>query len=152
MNIEQHIRKMTHFDLEPVMAIENESYEFPWSKGIMNDCFNSNYHCFVYELNNEIRGYIIFSSVLDEVSLLNICIAPEYQHNGYGKGLLNWLVSYIKNNDMKTLYLEVRSSNKVAVNLYESMGFNEIGIRENYYPAKKGKEDALLFAGEVEFL
>ena len=151
MQIDPFIRKMTAFDFEPVFAIENEAYEFPWSRGILNDCLNSAYHCFVYEVEDEIRGYIIFSTVLDEVSLLNICIAPEYQKKGYAQGLLKWLISYVKEKNIKTLYLEVRSSNHAAIHLYESMGFNEIGIRENYYPAKKGKEDALLFAGELKF-
>ncbi|MCU7836818.1 MAG: ribosomal protein S18-alanine N-acetyltransferase [gamma proteobacterium symbiont of Taylorina sp.] len=151
MKLDSFIRKMTHFDIEPVMAIENEAYDFPWSRGIMSDCFTSAYHCFVYEVDDEIRGYIIFSTVLDEVSLLNICIAPEYQNNGYGLGLLEWLISYVRNKGIKTLYLEVRSSNKSAIHLYESIGFNEIGVRENYYPAKKGKEDALLFAGELKY-
>ena len=151
MQIDPFIRKISDFDIEPILAIENEAYEFPWSKGILLDCLTSSYHCYTYEVDDEIRAYIIFSIVLDEVSLLNICVAPEYQHKGYGRQLLNWLVSFVKKLNIKTLYLEVRSSNKAAIHLYESMGFNEIGIRENYYPAKKGKEDALLFAGELEF-
>ena len=151
MQIDQFIRKITDFDIEPILAIENEAYEFPWSKGIFLDCLTSSYHCFAYEVDDEIRGYIIFSTVLDEISLLNICIAPEYQHQGHGRGLLLWLVSFAKKNKLKTLYLEVRRSNKSAIHLYESIGFNEIDIRENYYPAKKGKEDALLFAGELEY-
>ncbi len=150
MQIDPFIRKITDFDIEPILAIENEAYEFPWSRGIFKDCLTS-YHCHVYEVDSEIRGYIIFSTVLDEVSLLNICIAPEYQHQGHGSDLLNWFISYVKNQGIKILYLEVRRSNKSAINLYESIGFNEIGIRENYYPAKKGKEDALLFAGELEY-
>ena len=151
MQIDQYIRKITNFDMEPILAIENEAYEFPWSKGIFQDCLTSSYQFYVYEVDDEIRGYIIFSTVLDEVSLLNICIAPEYQQKGYGRDFLNWLISYVKTQGFKTLYLEVRRSNKSAINLYESIGLNEMGIRENYYPAKKGKEDALLFAGELEY-
>jgi len=156
MKLDQFIRKMTQFDIEPVMAIENETYDFPWSTGIMSDCLHSAYHCFVYEVDDEIRGYLVFSTVLDEVSLLNICIAPEYQNNGDGRRLLQWLIAYVKKINMKTplktMYLEVRRSNQAAIHLYESTGFNEIGIRDNYYPAKKGKEDALLFAVELEFI
>lgn len=152
MQIDPYIRKMTNFDIEPILTIENEAFEFPWSKEILLDCLSSSYHCYIYEIDDEIRGYIIFSTVLDEVSLLNICIAPEYQHKGYGRTLLNWLISFVKKINIKILYLEVRSSNKSAIQLYESIGFNEIGIRENYYPAENGKEDALLFAGELEFI
>lgn len=142
---------MTHFDIEPILSIENEAYEFPWSRGILLDCLKAGYHCFVYEVDDEIKAYIIFSTVLDEAHLLNICIAPEYQHQGYGLSFLKWLMNTAKTMNIKTLYLEVRLSNEVAIHLYQTLGFNEIGIRANYYPAKKGKEDAQLFACELDF-
>ena len=145
----KYIRLMTEFDLSPVMQIEDQAYPFPWTPGIMNDCLTSNYYCYVYEVNDEIRGYIIFSTVLDELHLLNICIAPVYQKKGYGQCLLDWLISFAREKTIKTLYLEVRSSNTSAIYLYESTGFNEMGCRPSYYPAKKGKEDALLFAYEL---
>ncbi len=151
MIFEQFIRKMTHFDIEPILSIENEAYEFPWSRGILLDCLKAGYHCFVYEVDDEIKAYLIFSTVLDEAHLLNICIAPEYQHQGYGLSFLKWLMSMAKTMNIKTLYLEVRLSNEVAIHLYQTLGFNEIGIRANYYPAKKGKEDAQLFACELDF-
>jgi len=148
------VRKMTEFDLQPVMAIETEAYNFPWTTGIMSDCLRVGYHCFVYEVDGEIRGYIIFSTVLDEVHLLNVCIAPFYQNKGYGYAFLIWLMNYIRNTGdkkytSKTLYLEVRASNHTAIHLYENMGFNELGVRPDYYPAKNGKEDAQLFAYEL---
>ncbi len=146
---EQFIRKMTQFDLQPVMAIEVEAYEFPWTTGIMSDCLRVGYHCFVYEVNCEVRGYVIYSTVLDEVHLLNLCIDPQYQGKGYGCSLLKWLMKHTQENGSKTLYLEVRASNHAAIHLYESMGFNELGIRHNYYPAKNGKEDAQIFACEL---
>lgn len=151
MLLDQFIRKMTHFDIEPVLSIENEAYEFPWSRGILLDCLKAGYHCFVYEADNEIKAYLIFSTVLDEAHLLNICIAPEYQNQGYGVSFLKWLMSTAKTMDIKTLYLEVRVSNGAAIHLYQTLGFNETGIRADYYPAKKGKEDAQLFACELEF-
>ncbi len=149
LDFAQSIRKMTQFDLQPVMVLETEAYEFPWTEGIMADCLKVGYHCFVYEVNCEVRGYIIYSTVLDEVHLLNICIAPHYQGKAYGFSLLNWLIKYSREKGGKTLYLEVRASNHAAIRLYENMGFNELGIRPDYYPAKKGKEDAQLFACEL---
>ena len=140
---------MTEFDLPPVMQIEEQAYPFPWTPGIMSDCLTSAYYCYIYEVNNEIRGYIIFNTVLDELHLLNICIAPAYQNKGYGQLLLDWLIDFARVNKIKTLYLEVRSSNRAAIQLYETSGFNEVGCRHAYYPAKNGKEDALLFAYEL---
>ena len=149
VNIDQYIRKMINFDLEPVMAIEEQSYDFPWTMGILSDCLRVGYHCFVYEVEGDIRGYAIMSSVLDEAHLLNICIAPEYQNKGYGYAFLDWLMRYAHEIGSRTMYLEVRLSNQAAINLYQAMGFNETGIRRNYYPAKNGKEDAQLFACEL---
>ena len=153
-NFDRFIRSMTEYDLQPVMALETEAYNYPWTPGIMSDCLKVGYHCFVYEVDCEIRGYIIFSTVLDEVHLLNLCIDPHYQNKGYGKAFLSWLMNYTqgsgdKKSGSKTLYLEVRASNHPAIHLYESMGFNEIGLRPDYYPAKNGKEDAHLFACEL---
>lgn len=145
-----YMRPMTNFDLEPVMAIELEAYEFPWTKGIMADCLRVGYHCFVYEMGNEIRGYGIISTVVDEAHLLNICLAPEFQNQGLGLEMMKFLMGFARSRKAKTLYLEVRMSNKAAIYLYQTMGFNEIGIRENYYPAKNGsREDAQLFACEL---
>jgi ribosomal-protein-alanine N-acetyltransferase len=144
-----NMRSMTQFDIDPVMAIELKAYDFPWTKGIIEDCLRVGYHCFAYEVNNEIRGYGILSTVLDEAHLLNICIAPEYQNQGLGFELMTYLMGFARTRNAKTLYLEVRISNKAAIHLYQTMGFNELGVRENYYPAKKGREDAQLFACEL---
>ncbi len=148
LSIGTFIRKMTRFDLQPVYAIERASYEFPWTMGLLDDCLRVGYHSFVYEKNNEIRGYAFVSTVLDEAHLLNICIAPEHQKQGYGQQFLQWLMDYFHARGTKIMYLEVRVSNQVAIQLYQNMGFNEIGIRPDYYPAKQGKEDAQVFACE----
>lgn len=148
-SIEPFIRKMTSFDLQPVMEIELSSYQFPWTEGIMSDCLRVGYHCFVYEVECQIRGYAIVSMVLDEAHLLNLCIAPDYQNKGYGSAFLRWLMNYVQEKNAKTMYLEVRESNRAAIQLYQSMGFNETGTRRDYYPANNGKEDAILFACEL---
>ena len=84
--------------------------------------------------------------MLDEASLLNICIVPSEQGNGYAKVLLQFLCEQVRTLGADTLFLEVRASNQTALHLYEKMGFNQIGTRRNYYPAKKGREDAWIFA------
>ncbi|MCU7939112.1 MAG: ribosomal protein S18-alanine N-acetyltransferase [gamma proteobacterium symbiont of Bathyaustriella thionipta] len=148
-DFDKNIRLMTEFDLQPIMALENQAYDYPWTTGIMSDCLKFGYHCYVYEVDCEVRGYLIFSTVLDEIHLLNICIDPVYQNKGYGYQFLSWLISFARANNTKTIYLEVRVSNHTAIHLYQNLGFNEIGLRANYYPAKNGKEDAQLFACEL---
>ena len=54
-----------------------------------------------------------------------------------------------KSKQAEMMLLEVRGSNHNAIALYESQGFNEIGVRKGYYPAPNGKEDAIMFAKQL---
>lgn len=133
-------------DLPEIMAIERQCYEFPWSEAIFTSCFNAGNLAIFAELDGKAIGYGILSTVLDEASLLNICIVPSEQGKGYAKILLQFLCEQVRALGADTLFLEVRASNQAALHLYENMGFNQIGTRRNYYPAKKGREDAWIFA------
>lgn len=64
---------------------------------------------------------------------------------GIGRKLLEHLIS-IASKKAEMMFLEVRPSNINAIALYENMGFNEIGVRKNYYEAVGGREDGLMFA------
>ena len=97
-------------------------------------------------VNNQIVGYAILSYVVGEAELLNICIDPTQQGKGYAKALLEHLIEHAVEKDNHEMYLEVRVSNTAAIHIYEQAGFNEIGLRKNYYPTKAGKEDAMLMA------
>ncbi|MER1900114.1 ribosomal protein S18-alanine N-acetyltransferase, partial [Proteus mirabilis] len=89
--------------------------------------------------------------ILDEATLFNIAIHPDYQGKGYGKALLLELIDNIERKDIATLWLEVRESNQKASNLYESIGFNSVSVRKNYYPTATGKEDAIIMAYPIKF-
>jgi len=73
-------------------------------------------------------------------------VSPDYQRQGLGRALLEYIISELENRGIATLWLEVRASNQAAIALYESLGFNEATIRRNYYPAKDGREDAIVMA------
>ena len=94
-------------------------------------------------------GHGILSVAADESHLLNVCIHPDQQGNGYGRILVEFMIECARLKNAQSLFLEVRPSNMVAYKLYEALGFNEIGIRENYYPAYIGREDALVLAKEL---
>jgi ribosomal-protein-alanine N-acetyltransferase len=76
--------------------------------------------------------------------LLNLCIDPEYAGQGFGRFLLKEMIRRALERKCMMFFLEVRVSNTHAINLYFSEGFNEVGIRPNYYPAGNGREDAML--------
>lgn len=136
-------RSMCEHDLERVLHIERDAYQFPWSEKIFLDCVNSNYQCTLVLMYNRIVGYFIVSKVLDEAHLLNICIEKTWQHQGLGRAVLENLFAELSEQKIARVFLEVRPSNLVALSLYHQLGFEAIGIRKAYYPAEGGSEDAI---------
>jgi ribosomal-protein-alanine N-acetyltransferase len=139
-------RSMLEQDLASVMQIEVSAYPQPWTEGIFRDCFKADCQCTLYELEGELIGYSVMSMAAGEAHVLNLCIHPEYQGKGLGRAVLEQVLMVAGGGHTGTVFLEVRISNAAARRLYESAGFNEIGQRFNYYPAARGREDALVFA------
>src|SRR5690606_6032579 len=140
-------RPMQAADLDAICDIEPRIYSHPWSRGNFSDSLNAGYSCWVYEDRENsgvIFGYAVLMTALDEAHLLNISIAKLHQGKGLGRKLLEHMMQIARNHGAQTIFLEVRPSNIAAVQLYESMGFNEMAIRRNYYPAVSGREDAIL--------
>ncbi len=143
---ENSIRRMTAADLPLVLAIEARGHAFPWSEGNFRDGLESGYYMVVMEQQDKLIGYGVVQIILDEGHLLNITVDPVLNGRGLGRELLLHLLDHARTHT-DTLFLEVRPSNHRAIALYQSSGFNEIGLRRNYYPAKDGgREDALLMA------
>jgi ribosomal-protein-alanine N-acetyltransferase len=142
------IRRMTLSDLPGVIAVERKSYQFPWGEDIFRDCFRARYECWVCEEQDNVLGYCIASIAVGEAHVLNVCVDPAEQGQGIGRKLLENLIETARGR-AETVFLEVRPSNTVAIALYENLGFNEIGIRKDYYPAENGREDALMLALEL---
>lgn len=143
------IRKMRQSDLPSVMIIENANYQFPWSEGVFKDCFKANYSCWVCEVEEKIVGFSIVSIAVGEAHILNINVDPDEQNQGIGRKMLRNLIEVARGHKVETIFLEVRPSNLPAISLYNSIGFNEIGVRKGYYPAENGREDALMMALEL---
>ena len=146
---EPRYRLMKLNDLDSVMPIEYLAYQFPWSEAIFQDCIKAGYHCWVAELDNVIIGYAVFINAVQECHLLNLCVNPKLQGRGLGRKLLSNVLDNAKEYNASCIFLEVRQSNKYAVELYESEGFNEVGIRKHYYPSDHGREDAVIYAKEL---
>jgi len=142
-------RAMTLQDIDEIMKIETIIYPYPWTEGIFKDCVRVGYLCFVSEQGDHIIAYGALSFGAGESHILNISVAKPFQKKGYGKQLLNHMMQQAKSKDAEMVLLEVRGSNKNAIGLYESQGFNEIGVRKGYYPAPNGKEDAIMFAKQL---
>ena len=140
------IREMRQIDLPRVAALEREAYEFPWSPGIFRDCLLAGYTSAVIEERNEVAGYAIMSVAAGEAHLLNLCVAASVRRQGYGSRLLEFVLTRALTVGAERLYLEVRPSNLAALALYQAKGFEQIGVRRDYYRAPNGSEDAVVLA------
>ena len=143
------LRPMRADDLAQVAEIEMASYEFPWTRGILRDCLSAGYNAWVLASGARIIGYGILSVAAQEAHLLNLCVAPSEQGQGYGQRLLKRMLDLARWHEVQRVFLEVRPSNRHAIALYEHAGFNEIGRRRGYYPARKNREDAIVMALEL---
>jgi ribosomal-protein-alanine N-acetyltransferase len=139
-------RAMEPADLDRVIENETRAYEYPWTRGNFSDCLTARHQCRVACLDGEIIGHGILSFGAGEAHLLNVCICRDQQGHGYGRRLVLHMLEHARMRQADVVFLEVRPSNVVACDLYRSLGFNEIGVRRNYYPAQKGHEDALVMA------
>ena len=142
-------RRMTLDDIEAVMQVEQDIYEFPWTDKIFSDCIRVGYHCWMALQQQEVVGHAVISVTTGESHMLNLSIARLYQRRGFGKQFIEFLIEQAQEKQAQTMLLEVRPSNIAAISCYNSTGFNEIGLRKNYYPAAEGREDALLFARHI---
>ena len=140
---------MQEKDIEAVLEIELDMYEFPWTEGIFRDCLRVGYCCWVLLEEETVVGYAVLSIAAGESHLLNICVSKKCHRQGYATRLVEHMLQLAKRHDAQVCLLEVRPSNKAAVELYEKMDFVEVGIRPAYYPAKNGREDALILAREL---
>ena len=147
-----NIRPIQLTDLPVIMEIETLVYPFPWTLAIFQDCLRTGYELWLLEQAGQIMGYGIMSTGAREAHILNICVHPRERQQGYGRLLLTHLLKLAQQQQIEMVFLEVRYSNQVAVNLYLQLGFNQIGLRKRYYPALSGREDALIFALDLTIL
>lgn len=133
-------------DVEEVVAIENQAYPFPWTRGNFLDSLNSHYDAWIVrEADGQIAGYFLAMPVVDEMHLLNITVRPILQGKKLGRLLLNKVIALTRAANMQSILLEVRPSNPQALAFYQHVGFAQIGIRKNYYPSTGAtREDAIV--------
>ena len=96
--------------------------------------------------DGKVNGFIVYSRVLDEISVHNIAVRASRRGRGLGSRLLGGLLERMKLAGVTRCLLEVRASNIAARRLYEKMGFEQDGERRHYYPGPGAREHALLMS------
>lgn len=138
------IRPMSEADVATVAALERAAYQFPWSEGIFRDCVRVGYICRVVTIGDATIGYAVMSIGAGEAHVLNLCVRYDFRCRGLGKRLLGYMLERAAAAGMTEAFLEVRPTNVTAIRLYQSMGFEQVGIRRGYYQAENGREDAVV--------
>ncbi len=128
------LRRGRESDLKNVLNIEVMAYENPyWNQNMLFEVLanKTDKRLWIYEVDNDVVGFIIDMRYKDEISLLNIAIHKCMQGMGYG---LKMLKKYINNLPGKySIYLEVNKNNIKALNMYAKLNFERVSIRKSYY-------------------
>jgi len=140
------LRPMREHDLAQITAVEQRAYEYPWSLGIFADCLRVGYCCWTLVEAETVVGYCIMAVAADEAHVLNVCVDPGHRRQGHGRRMLEHMVEIARGHRATILFLEVRPSNAAAIELYAGLGFRQLAVRRHYYPAREGREDALVLA------
>lgn len=143
-------RSMEESDLDQIMIIEGESFTTPWSKEsfILEITDNKLAKYIIAELDGKVVGYGGIWLILDEGHITNIAVGRDYRGKGVGNKVMEALINYCKEKEIRNMTLEVRESNIIAQNLYKKYGFLEYGIRPNYY--SDDHEDAVIMWKTIE--
>ncbi len=139
-------REMSESDLVMVLDVERNAYEYPWTEGNFNDCLSGNYEIWLLESKGRVIGHGVISVAVGEAHLLNICVAQSCHSQGIGRFILRYLIERSRTLDATVMFLEVRESNLPALALYQSEGYEKIGLRKNYYPTVVGREHAIVMS------
>ena len=137
-------------DIDKVLAIEEESNPVPWTIKNFKDCIEKGYYSLVLKENNKVIGFAILSVSTEESHLLNIGLTSLKRGRGLGRELLEKMIMAADVMGSKKIFLEVRISNVIAIDLYKGSGFKEVGLRKKYYRLKEGREDAILMSKSLK--
>ena len=137
-------------DIDRVVAIEEESNPVPWTIKNFKDCIEKGYYSLVLKEDNKVIGFAILSVSTEESHLLNIGLTSLKRGRGLGRELLEKMIMAAEVMGSKKIFLEVRISNVIAIDLYKASGFKEIGLRKKYYRLKEGREDAILMSKSLK--
>jgi len=139
-------------DMDQVIAIEQASFSMPWSRNLFLSEFRSPLVSTLLvaladdPLLRTVIGYIVFWHVADEMHILNLATAPEQRRQGVAKKLVLAALKRAHQKGATRAFLEVRTSNMAAQNLYSDLGFTGTSMRREYYDSPV--EDAVVMVLE----
>jgi ribosomal-protein-alanine N-acetyltransferase len=137
------IRRLSIGDLNDIEEIEQRAYKTPWSRSMFaSELAKGTSICLGAFEGDRLVGYVVNSRYVDAWHVMNVAVDPDYQRRGIATRLLERLFELTGGDDERGYTLEVRVSNRGAIELYERLGFERHGLRRGYYT--DNREDALI--------
>lgn len=140
--------------LQQCYSLHQLSQPNPWNLDTFSDMVSDPYRLFYgVTSSNEIVGYAIGLEVVGEVTLMDIAVAKNYRNKKVGSHLLMFFVNHYQVKGVSNIVLEVRELNLAAINLYHKFNFEQIALRENYYPGiedPQKRENAILMSLNIQ--
>ncbi|WNR43904.1 ribosomal protein S18-alanine N-acetyltransferase [Paenibacillus roseipurpureus] len=142
-------RSMTMDDIPYICEIEQEAFTTPWTRGAFeNELLNNQFaHYMIMDIGGEVAGYGGMWLIMEEAHVTNIAVKHTYRGQKLGERLLRELMKTSAFLGAIRMTLEVRTSNIVAQNLYEKLGFRSVGVRRGYYT--DNREDAVVMWADL---
>ena len=151
-------------DLDAVLSIEQISHAHPWTRGNFSDSLAAGHWAYCIRPDSVdaepgsyldpqvLWAYCVLYPAVDELHLLNITVAPKLRRLGIAVRMMKAIEGIAASRKMPRIILEVRPSNIPAITLYQSLGYETIGVRKGYYPADEStgqREDAQVMAKSI---
>ena len=138
---------MIESDLVAVLFIEQASFPTPWTRDhFLHEIAAPHSYPYVVECGGVLAGYVCLTALFEEAQILDIAVAPDMRGRGIARMLMECAIGLALDKGGELLSLEVRSTNRTAISLYERLGFIRCGLRARYY---EGVDDALLLGKKL---
>ena len=142
------IRAFEHADVDAVLEVQNLCPEIArWSVWDYDRVARGEMKGWIAKEGFELAGFLITRRILQDIEILNIAVRPGARRQGAGSALLREVLEWGKSFKAEKAFLEVRASNRSAINFYTRFGFQVTGRRPRYYTAPV--EDALLLTANL---
>ncbi len=138
-----NIVPMCEEHIDALAELEKVCFSQPWSReALAEELENDSAYFFVAETDGKVAGYVGFIITAGQSYITNVAVLPKYRRSGVATMLLERLFDIAEGYGLEFISLEVRPTNAAAISLYSSLGFEEIGLRKNFY--RNPTEDALI--------
>jgi ribosomal-protein-alanine N-acetyltransferase len=142
------ISPISMMDAAVLAQIHGECFQDAWNEESFKALlFKDSFFGFLLKFQQKPIGFVLCNSPADEIELITLCVLTDFRNKGCGRYLLENVMTHAEQRASKKIFLEVSKNNTKGISLYESLGFQKIGIRKEYYQnfAKAGdRNDALV--------